>query len=31
LQIVSFTCLPERYRGLEGAGVVDLEAVVRRE
>jgi hypothetical protein len=29
LQIVILTCHPERYRGLEGAGFVDLEAVLR--
>jgi len=28
LQIVILTCHPERYRGLEGAGFVDLEAAV---
>jgi len=28
LQIVILTCHPERYRGLEGAGFVDLEALV---
>jgi DNA repair exonuclease SbcCD ATPase subunit len=29
LQIVILTCHPERYRGLEGAEFVDLEALVR--
>jgi hypothetical protein len=29
LQIVILTCHPERYRGVEGAGFVDLEAKVR--
>ena len=29
LQIIILTCHPERYRGLEGAGFLDLEALVR--
>jgi uncharacterized protein YhaN len=29
LQIVILTCHPERYRGLENAQFVDLEAAVR--
>ena len=29
LQILILTCHPERYRGLGGAGFIDLEAVVR--
>ncbi|MDY6911948.1 MAG: hypothetical protein SVM79_06320 [Chloroflexota bacterium] len=29
LQVLILTCHPERYRGLEGANFIDLEAVVR--
>ena len=31
LQILILTCHPERYRGLEGANFLDLEAIVRGE
>jgi len=29
VQVLVFTCDPERYRGLAGANFVDLEAIIR--
>ena len=30
LQVLVLTCHPERYRGLEAASFLDLEAIVRQ-